>query len=307
MAVDLINFKNLALLPENKDNKLFVDNNNFLNINNNLKIKNLNITESKNLINFKSKNDFKIDNNLIYKEIYSCNNDSRLFKNITDLDDNFCLELINKINIKSVSKDNKDSIEIVPDDIEEILPNIIKKISEFVPYNKEYLFKNIENNQIFVENIDDGEYKIIDRNNNTFELNFVNNKADKPNNINLKNKIHINFKKYDDYKLFNKNDLIPIIVKSIQELHNKHNNNISNINNNICDVHKISTIENKLDEALINSETINNLNSTYQKLLNDNNRLKMEQIKYEQIIKDNDLLKKKLNNLEIQVMKLIRK
>ena len=62
-------------------------------------------------------------------------------------------------------------------------------------------------------------------------------------------------------------------MKSIQELHNKHNNNINNINN-ICDVHKISTIENKLDEALINSETINNLNSTYQKLLNDNNRLK---------------------------------
>ena len=33
----------------------------------------------------------------------------------------------------------------------------------------------------------------------------------------------------------------------------------------------------------------------------------MEQIKYEQIIKDNDLLKKKINNLEIQIMTLIRK
>ena len=110
-----------------------------------------------------------------------------------------------------------------------------------------------------------------------------------------------------DLVSFNKNDLIPIIVKSIQELHNKHNNNINSINNNICDVHKISTIENKLDKALINSETINNLNSTYQKLFNDNNRLKMEQLKYEQIIKDNDLLKKKINNLEIQIMTLIRK
>ena len=40
MAVDLINFKNLELLPIEKNNKLFVDNNNYLNINNNLKIKN---------------------------------------------------------------------------------------------------------------------------------------------------------------------------------------------------------------------------------------------------------------------------
>lgn len=303
MAVDLINFKNLEYIPENKNNKIYIDDNNFLNINNNLKINNLNIIESNNIINFKSQNDFKINNNLIYKELYSFNNDSRLFTNIVDIDNNYCLELIDKINIKSVSKDNKESIEIILDNIKEILPNIINEITEFLPYKKEYIFKNSEDNKILVDNIEDGEYKIIDRNNNVFILNFKNNKADKPNNINLKNKIHINSIKCNDYKIFNKNDLIPIILKSIQELHYK----LNDINNNITDIYKISSIEKKVDNSLINTQTIDNLNSTYHKVINDINRLQIQHKKYDSIVKENELLKKKINNLEIQITQFVRK
>ena len=310
MAVDLINFKNLELLPKNKDNKLFIDNNNFLNINNDLKIKNLNITESNNIINFISKNDLKFDNNLLYKEIYSCNNDSRLFKNITNLDNNYCLELIDKINIKLVTKDEKEIIEIITDNLDEILPNSIKSISDFLPINKEYLFKITENNEIYIENFEDGIYKIFDRNNNKFELEFLNQKTPKPENINLKNKININSKKINDYKIFNKEKLFPIIIKSIQELYTKHTNNINNINDSISNVHKIPEIENKLDNVLnnvlINTEITNNLNATYQKLLNDNNRLQSQYLKCEEIIKENILLKKKIQNLEIQMSNCLK-
>ena len=80
MAVDLINFKNLELLPKEKNNKLYIDDNNFLNINNNLKIKNLDIIEKNNLIKFSSNKDIQIDTNLVYKSIlYFQNSKTKLF------------------------------------------------------------------------------------------------------------------------------------------------------------------------------------------------------------------------------------
>lgn len=308
MAVDLINFKNLQLLPEQKNNKLFIDDNNFLNINNNLKIKNLNIIEKNNLIKFSTYNDIQIDTNLIYKDLYTHNNDSLLFKNISNINENYCLNLINKINIKSVENfnNNQEKIEILTDNFNEILPNSIKYIIGYSPINKEYLFKTIENN-IYIENLEDGEYKIIDRKNNIFELEFLNQKTIKPLNIDLKNKIFINGKKINNYKVINNNDLLPIIIKSIQDLYKEYADNINNINNSINDVNKIPNIENKLEDALVNTQIINNLNMTYQKIINDNNKLQSKYLKCEEILKENNLLKNKIHNLEIQMTNLANK
>jgi hypothetical protein len=297
MAVDLINFKNLELLPIEKNNKLFVDNNNYLNINNNLKIKNLNIIQKNNLINFTTDNDISFDSNLLCKDLYSLKTDSRLFKNINNIDDNYCLNLVDKINIKSVTEENKEKIQIITDNLVELLPNSIKLISDFVPINKQYFFKTIEKNRIYIDTIEDGIYKVIDKNNNTFEIEIINKRAIKPNNINIKNKIFIYGKKVDDYKIININDLFPLIIKSIQELHIKHSNMINNIE---------QKLNNSLNNSLVNTEIINKLNSTYHKLLNEHNQLQNKYLITHDIIKENISLKKRLENLEIQMMNLIK-
>jgi len=295
MAVDLINFKNLELLPIEKNNKLFIDNNNFLNINNNLKIKNLNITHKSNIINFSSNNDIYFDTNLFCKDIYSLKTDSRLFKNINNIDDNYCLNLVDKINIKSVIDENKEKIQIITDNLIELLPNSIKLMSDFVPINKEYLYKTIEKNQIYIDTIDDGIYKIIDKNNNTFEIEIINKQAIKPNNINIKNKIFIYAKKVDDYKIINTNDLFPLIIKSIQEVHIKYNNMINNMEQKFNEC---------LNNSLVNTKIVDKLNSTYHKLLNEHNKLQNKYLKTQDITKENISLKKRIENLEIQMMYL---
>ena len=62
-----------------------------------------------------------------------------------------------------------------------------------------------------------------------------------------------------------------------------------------------------IDSSLKNCETIENLNSTFQKLLNDTNRLQIQHKKYDSVVRENELLKKKINNLEIQITDFIRK
>ena len=184
------------------------------------------------------------------------------------------LNLINKIKIKSVENinDNKEKIQIVDDNLNNILPNSTKLISKFLPnINKEYLFKINDNNELVIDNLEDGEYRIIDHSNNIFDLIFVNNKSKKPNSINIRNKVFIYGKKINDYKIIDKNDLYPLIIKSIQDLDNKFNNILDDVNN-ITDKNTLE-LKNKFDDNLSFSNIINNLSSTYQKLLNDNNNL----------------------------------
>ena len=57
--------------------------------------------------------------------------------------------------------------------------------------NKEYLFKINDNNELVIDNLEDGEYRIIDHSNNIVDLIFVNNKSKKPNSINIRNKVFI--------------------------------------------------------------------------------------------------------------------
>ena len=72
-------------------------------------------------------------------------------------------------------------------------------------------------------------------------------------------------------------------------------------------MNKIPNIENQLKNTTLNTEIINNLNSSFQKLINDNNKLQSKYLKCEEISKENNLLKNKIQNLEIQIMNLIRK
>ena len=111
--------------------------------------------------------------------------------------------------------------------------------------------------------------------------------------------------KINDYKIIDKNDLYPLIIKSIQDLDNKFNNILDDVNN-ITDKNTLE-LKNKFDDNLSFSNIINNLSSTYQKLLNDNNNLQKKIISYDSIIRENNLLKNRIQNLEKQVTNLVNR
>lgn len=247
---------------------------------------------------FKKDDIIHFNKDIIYNEKFTTMSDSRLMNNIVDIDDNNCLNIINKIEIKKTNINEESKISIINNDLKELLPNSIKSIKHFIGnINKYYLFKIIHD-EIIIDDLEDGIYRLIDIDNKSFDLEFKNNKSKKNENMNIRNKVFVYGKQIEDYKLLNNDDLIPIIIKSIQDLDKKHNNIINDVNN-------ITT--EKTSDFLNYKEIIINLNNNYQQLYNKYTQVQNKLLHIETNKKENDYLREKIHNLENQISILLKK
>ena len=82
------------------------------------------------------------------------------------------------------------------------------------------------------------------KNNNTFEIEIINKRAIKPDNINIKNKIFIYGKKVDDYKIINTNDLFPLFMfrKFNKVKFDKKLDNLIDVKSNILNIDKMKNL-----------------------------------------------------------------
>ena len=293
----------LELIPINsfidsKNNKLYIDKYKNLNINNDLQLNNLNINEKNNIINFDTNYNIQFNNDLIYNNKFTTMCDSRLMNNIVDIDDISCLNILNKIVIKQTNINNENKISIINDNLSKLLPHSIKYVKHFIRnINKYYLFK-INDDEIIINDLEDGMYRLIDDDKITYDLEFKNNKSKKNDNMNIRNKVFIYGNQINDYKLTNNDDLLPIIIKSIQELDKKYNNIID-------DVNKITT--EKTSDFLNYKEIILNLNNNYQKLYNKYDIVQNKLLQIEINNTEKEYLKNKIENLEKQLSIIIKK